>query len=205
MRCGAASTPRSRAFGVPLVREGPARRSIASIGASSRTASSLRFQSPGRPPRATIRPIASCSSRPTDPAAGELPGVRRGVPVREVAPGARPDHPRRRGPRADRRRMAGDRQPVREPRRAAVRRSTSRTSSSTCSATVVYAVRRQSRRLPHAANGVVIRSVFGGFAGGFRSGDASVSQVQSLDDLLAGVASGKIHITLISSSGEDAP
>ena len=49
------------------------------------------------------------------------------------------------------------------------------------------------RRLPHAANGVVIRSVFGGFAGGFRSGDASVSQVQPFDDLLAGVASGKIQ------------
>ena len=48
-------------------------------------------------------------------------------------------------------------------------------------------------RLPHAANGVVIRSVFGGFSGGLRSGDASVSQVQSIDELLGGVASGKIQ------------
>jgi len=48
-------------------------------------------------------------------------------------------------------------------------------------------------RLPHAANGVVIRSVFGGFSPGLRSGDASVSQVQGIDDLLAGVASKKIQ------------
>jgi hypothetical protein len=48
-------------------------------------------------------------------------------------------------------------------------------------------------RLPHASNGVVIRSVFGGFAPGLRSGDASVSQVQAIDDLLAGVASKKIQ------------
>jgi hypothetical protein len=48
-------------------------------------------------------------------------------------------------------------------------------------------------RLPHTENAVVIRSVFGGFAGGFRAGDASVSRVQSMDDLLTGVAAGRIQ------------
>ena len=32
-------------------------------------------------------------------------------------------------------------------------------------------------RLPHAGNSVIIRSVFGGFAGGYRPGDSSVSRL----------------------------
>ena len=48
-------------------------------------------------------------------------------------------------------------------------------------------------RVAHMDNSVIIRSVFGGFAGGFRPGDASVSRVQPIDDLLNAVAAGKIQ------------
>ena len=48
-------------------------------------------------------------------------------------------------------------------------------------------------RVAHMDNSVIIRSVFGGFAGGFRPGDASVSRVQPIDDLLNAVAAGKIR------------
>ncbi len=50
------------------------------------------------------------------------------------------------------------------------------------------------RRVPHAGNSVVIRAFFGrsGVAPS-RPGDDSVSQLQSIDDLLQGVAAGRIR------------
>jgi hypothetical protein len=50
------------------------------------------------------------------------------------------------------------------------------------------------KQLPHAANAVLVRSFFN--RGGVlpaRPGDNSVSQVQSVDELLHGVASGRVR------------
>ncbi|HEX9369132.1 MAG TPA: hypothetical protein VF921_21055 [Vicinamibacterales bacterium] len=49
-------------------------------------------------------------------------------------------------------------------------------------------------RLPHLPNAVVIRSIFGRFASGpSRPGDASVSRLQSVDELLREYAAGRIR------------
>jgi hypothetical protein len=49
-------------------------------------------------------------------------------------------------------------------------------------------------RLPHMENSVVIRSIFGRYmSGGYRPGDASVSRVHTIDDLLTSFAAGKIQ------------
>jgi hypothetical protein len=50
------------------------------------------------------------------------------------------------------------------------------------------------RALPHAPNAVVIRSIFGRYAyDARRPADDSLSQLQSVDEILAGAASGKIR------------
>jgi hypothetical protein len=50
------------------------------------------------------------------------------------------------------------------------------------------------RRVPHESDSVLIRSVFGRFApGGRRPGDGSASRVQSIDELLNGVAAGRFQ------------
>jgi hypothetical protein len=50
------------------------------------------------------------------------------------------------------------------------------------------------RVLPHAPNAVVIRSIFGRYAyDARRPADDSLSQLQSVDEILSGVASGKIR------------
>jgi hypothetical protein len=48
------------------------------------------------------------------------------------------------------------------------------------------------RQLPHSANSVVIRSVFGRFSGGLRPSDDSTSRLQSIDDLLSRWSAGRI-------------
>jgi hypothetical protein len=48
-------------------------------------------------------------------------------------------------------------------------------------------------RLPHTANSVVIRSIFGRYAGASRPGDASVSRLDVVDDLLREYAAGRIR------------
>ena len=166
---------------------------------------SLRFQSTGRPPRSyypTYRQLLTDTDRIRT--AGKLSGLRRGLSIRQ-RPAARdliiPVVGDVSGPSA----MAAI--------GSLLTRRGIRLSAFYVSNVEFYLFGDGSfaryvanlRHLPHAANGVVIRSVFGGFAGGFRSGDASISQVQSFDDLLAGVASGKIGTTPISSSGEEAP
>ena len=49
------------------------------------------------------------------------------------------------------------------------------------------------RQIPHAPNSVVIRSVFGRYVGTARPGDASTSQVHTIDDLLTGIAQGRFR------------
>jgi hypothetical protein len=48
-------------------------------------------------------------------------------------------------------------------------------------------------RLPHTGNSVVIRSIFGRYAGASRPGDASVSRVDAVDGLLREYAAGRIR------------
>ena len=48
-------------------------------------------------------------------------------------------------------------------------------------------------RIPHTRNSVVIRSVFGRFAAPARAGDASTSQLQSVEELLRDHAAGRIR------------
>lgn len=49
-------------------------------------------------------------------------------------------------------------------------------------------------RIPHSDDAVVIRAIFRGYAYGIaRPGDASVSRLQRVNDLLAGVAAGRIR------------
>ena len=48
-------------------------------------------------------------------------------------------------------------------------------------------------RIPHGANSVIIRSVFGRFASPARPGDASASHLQPVDDLLRDHAAGRIR------------
>ncbi len=52
------------------------------------------------------------------------------------------------------------------------------------------------RRLPRSGNSVVIRSIFSGryAVGGARPGDDSVSQLQTIDELLSGYANGRIRM-----------
>jgi hypothetical protein len=48
-------------------------------------------------------------------------------------------------------------------------------------------------RLPHTANSVVIRSIFGRYAVPSRPGDASASHLQAVDDLLREHAAGHLR------------
>jgi hypothetical protein len=48
-------------------------------------------------------------------------------------------------------------------------------------------------RLPHLPNSVLIRSIFGRFAGPSRPGDASVSRLETVDELLREYAAGRIR------------
>ncbi|PYR61025.1 MAG: hypothetical protein DMF85_03350 [Acidobacteria bacterium] len=49
-------------------------------------------------------------------------------------------------------------------------------------------------QIPHSDDAVVIRAIFRGYAyGAARTGDSSVSRLQRIDDLLAGVAAGRIR------------
>lgn len=51
---------------------------------------------------------------------------------------------------------------------------------------------RNLTQMPHTGRSVIIRSVFGGYARPTRPGYGSSSHLQSIDDLLAGVAAGRI-------------
>jgi hypothetical protein len=49
-------------------------------------------------------------------------------------------------------------------------------------------------RLPHLPNSVLIRSIFGRYAGGAsRPGDASVQRLQGIDELLREYAAGRVR------------
>ncbi|HEY3886556.1 MAG TPA: hypothetical protein VGL62_15190 [Vicinamibacterales bacterium] len=52
------------------------------------------------------------------------------------------------------------------------------------------------RQLPHDSHSVIVRSIFSGLyaLGGARPGDDSVSQIQTIDDLLSGYAGGRIRM-----------
>ena len=190
--CGRGSTPPSPAVGVTLSAE-----DLRTIDRFHRRfieeGVSLRFQSTGRPPRSYYPTYRRASDRhgwirPS----GQLPRLRRRVPVSERSPGPRQVIP-----------VVGD---LSGPSAIAAIGKLLGVRRIEVSAFYVSNVEfylfgegafpryiTNLGRLPHAGNSVIIRSVFGGFAGGYRPGDSSVSRLQSIDELLTGVAAGKIQ------------